>query len=185
MLRILCTGNPNIAGIAKELKQVYPNTKFISRSSGYDLLTTEGVKQFTSIISNFDVFINHSQLIPDGQLTLLNIAANKMGRGRIFNIGSVLEFDKWRWIEPETSEIKKELRELSLTLNSESLKTTHITVGGLKSTDKDHMRLDPMNVVKVIKWIIDSGIELPYVYVDHTSDELTEYWLAKKKDYPQ
>lgn len=185
MLRILCTGNPNISGIAKELQAVYPNTKFISRSSGYDLLSPEGIERFSSMISKFNVFINHSQLIPDGQLTLLDIASKKMGRGRIFNIGSVLEFDKWSWIEPEAAQIKRELRELSLTLNSESLKTTHITVGGLKSTDEDHMRLDPKNVVKVIKWILDSGIELPYVYVDHTSDELTEYWLSKKKDYQQ
>jgi hypothetical protein len=180
MLRILCTGNPNVPGIAKELKQVYPNITFISRFSGYDLLSSEGVEKFSSIIHTFDVFINHSQLIPDGQLTLLSIAAEKMPNGKIINIGSVLEFDQWSWIEPAAAEIKKELKELSLSLNSETLKTTHITVGGLKSTDEDHMRLDPADVVTTIKWLIESKLDIPYLYIDNTSEELKKYWLAKK-----
>jgi hypothetical protein len=180
MLRILCTGNPNDNGIAKEFKEVYPNTKFISRSSGYDLLSPEGLEKFSSIIHTFDVFINHSQLIPDGQLTLLKIAANKLSKGKIFNIGSILEFDQWSWIDPPAAKIKKELKDLSLLLNSETLKTTHITVGGLKSTNKDYMRLDPVDVVTTIKWLIESKVEIPYLYIDNTSEELKKYWLAKK-----
>lgn len=180
MLKILCTGNPQDPGIAKELQKLYPNTTFISRSSGYDLLSNDGIDKFKQIVSEYDVFINHSQLIPDGQVKLLTLASEILKNARIINIGSVLEFDKWKWIDPESAKEKVKLRELSLSLNSESLKTTHIVVGGLKSTDDDHMRLDPMDVAKSIKWILESDIEVPLIYVENSSDELTKYWLSKK-----
>jgi hypothetical protein len=53
-------------------------------------------------------------------------------------------------------------------------------VGGLKSTNKDYLRLDPVDVVTTIKWLIESKVEIPYLYIDNTSEELKKYWLAKK-----
>jgi len=178
--KIVCTGNPNEPGIARHIFNLFPNSLFLSRNSGYDLLSEEGISKFKSIIKNYNIFINHSQLPPNGQEILLDIAADEWSQGHIITIGSVLEFEKWSWIDFESAESKKKLREKSLNLLSEKLKTTYIIVGGLKRNDNDHMRLDPSKVAEVIEFVINSKFNLPLIYIDDVSDELTEFWLEKK-----
>jgi hypothetical protein len=178
--KILCTGNPYVPGIAKHIKEFFPEATFISRTNGYDLLSLEGREKFKNIIKNYNVFINHSQLIPDGQVELLKIVNNSWNAGHVISIGSVLEFDKWSWIDKESAEEKRRLKELSLNLNNESFKTSYIIIGGLKSTDKDNMRLDPQDVAKSIKWILENQIHIPLMYIDNISDQLTNEWLKKK-----
>ncbi len=178
--KILCTGNPNIPGIANSLQKIYSDTTFISRSSGYNLLTPDGLIRFRSIIKDYNIFVNHSQLPPNGQKILLDIVSQEWNSGHIITIGSVLEFEKWSWIDPQSAESKKKLKEQSLNLLTEKLKTSYVIVGGLKSNDGDHMRLSPESVVETIKFIIESKFNVPLLYVDHISDELTEYWKNKK-----
>lgn len=179
-LRIICTGNPDVPGIAKHIKEIYPQTKFISRSSGYDLTTNSGILEFKSLLPGFDIFINHSQIASGVQENLLLYARKIWSSGHIFTIGSVLEFEQWSWIEPEVTHEKNRLKTLSLRLSEEHFKTSYITIGGLKKHENDNMRLDPIKVAEAIRWILDNGLHIPLIYVDNLSNDLTNEWLSKK-----
>lgn len=178
--KILCTGNPDVPGIARHIREIYPQTKFLSRSSGYDLNTDSGIIEFKSLLPEFDIFINHSQIAPGVQENLLLSARKVWSSGHIFTIGSVLEFEQWSWIEPEVTYEKNLLKTLSLQLSEENFKTTYITIGGLKKHDNDNMRLDPVKVAEVIKWILDKDLYIPLIYVDNLSNDLTNEWLLKR-----
>ena len=176
MMKILCTGNPK-NGIAQSLQLLYPNTTFISRSNGYDLSTTEGLEKFCNLLPNFNVFINHSQLEGDLQRQLLTVVSQAWTQGHVVNIGSVLEFKKWEFIEPAAAEEKRKLRDLSLELSSEHFKTTHLIVGGLQSCNDDPLRIHTDRVAETIKWILENENHIPLLYVDHVSDELVNRYL--------
>lgn len=170
-MKILITGNPT-HGIAKSLQQLYPNATFISRSNGYDLHSSEGIEKFKELLASHTVFINHSQLYKNTQIKLLNIASEVWTHGHVINIGSVMEFKKWEWIEPEAAEEKRQLRERSLELSSENFKTTHLIVGGLSKDNWDSMRIHTDRVAETIKWILENDNYIPLMYVDKVSDEL-------------
>lgn len=178
--KIICTGNPDVFGIAKNVREIYPQTKFISRSSGYDLTTDKGMLEFKSLLPKFNIFINHSQISPGVQEKLLLSARKTWTSGHIFTIGSVLEFEQWSWIEPEVTYEKNRLKTLSLQLSEENFKTSYITIGGLKKNDDDNMRLDPIKVAEVIQWILNKDLHIPHIYVDHLSNDLTNEWLSKR-----
>lgn len=178
--RIICTGNPHVSGIAKHIKDLYPQTKFISTSLGYDLTTDHGFNEFESLLPKYDVFINHSQIAAGIQEKLLLSARQSWISGHVITIGSVLEFDKWSWIEPEVTNEKNLLKNLSLQLSEEHFKTSYITVGGLKKHDSDNMRLDPKKVAEIIQWILEKDLYIPLIYIDNLSNDLTNQWLSKK-----
>lgn len=178
-MKILCTGNPS-KGICEFLKELYPDMTFISRTSGYDLNSLEGQEKFKNIIAEYDVFINHSQLGRGVQSKLLQITRDVWDRGQVINIGSVIELKKWQWIEPDAAKDKIELKELSLDLLTEDFRTTHMMVGGLISCDGDPLRMDPRDVALGIKWVIESKTDIPLIYLDRISDELTNRWMAMK-----
>jgi hypothetical protein len=173
-MKILCTGNP-VAGIAKELQSLYPDTCFISRTNGYDLSTIEGIDKFKELLPNYDVFINHSQLLPGTQQLLLQHAYAIWNSGHVINIGSVLEFKQWEWIEPDAAEDKRQLRERSLALGNELFKTTHLIIGGIR--DNDICRMHPVHVAKAIMWILENEVHIPMLYIDKLSNEV----LSKRK----
>lgn len=175
-MKILCTGNPT-DGIAKSLQQIYPDTMFISRSNGYDFTTEDGIEKFKALLPEYNVFINHSQLVGDLQRQLLTFASQEWAAGHVINIGSVMEFKKWEWIEPAAAEEKRLLRDLSLELSSEHFKTTHLIVGGLQSCNNDPLRIHTDRVAETIKWILENENHVPLMYVDHVSDELIKRYL--------
>jgi hypothetical protein len=175
-MKILCTGNPK-DGIAKSLQTIYPNATFISRSNGYDLTTPQGLAKFREILPNYDVFINHSQLVDDTQRVLLSCANELWMSGHVVNIGSVLEFKKWEFIEPAAAEEKRKLRDLSLELSTEFFKTTHLIVGGLQSCNDDPLRIHTDRIAETIKWVLENENHIPLLYVDHVSDELVKHYL--------
>ena len=72
--KILCTGNPNKPGIAKSVFERFPDTTFLHLSNGYDLTSLDGQDKFKSIIKNYNVFINVSQLKDNSQEKLLKIS---------------------------------------------------------------------------------------------------------------
>jgi len=186
-MRILCTGNPSEPGIAKSLVGKIQQIDFISRANGYDLTTEEGQNKFSTIIPDYDIFINHSQLIPNGQRRLLEICKKKWKKGLVINIGSVLEFKKWSWIDPESAAEKNRLRELSLNYNSENFRTCHIIIGGIKTNKTDSFRLDPCNVANTILYVINQKFHIPLIYIDETYDQLIDQWEnyrpSEYKDY--
>lgn len=175
-MKILCTGNPNF-GIAQSLQKIYPDTTFISRTTGYDLTTDEGIDKFKQLITNYDVFINHSQLENDIQRKLLMHTKEAWLTGHVINIGSVIEFKQWEWIEPIAAEEKRQLRELSLSLSSEHFKTTHLIVGGLQSCNDDPLRIHTDRIADTTKWILENENHIPLMYVDHVSDELIKRYI--------
>lgn len=179
MMKILCTGNPS-AGIAQSLKLLYPTTTFISRSNGYDLTTQHGLDKFKSLLPNYEVFINHSQLAGNSQSQLLTMVSETWTHGHVINIGSVLEFKRWEFIEPSTAEEKRKLRNLSLELSSEHFKTTHLIVGGLHSHNTDPLRMHTDRVAETIKWILENKNHIPLLYVDHVSDELIQQYIKQQ-----
>jgi len=183
-MKILCTGNI-YKTIPYNLSKLFSNIDFISRSNGYNLDTIEGRTQFKNIIVNYDVFINHSELPDDGQYELLSIVHEVCKTIKVINIGSVLELEEWAWYNPQTHIVKNKLKKLSLSLNSEKFKTTHLILGGLVSLDSkyDHQRLNGMQVAEVIKYIIDSPINIPLIHIENTNDELRAYY-SKIKEAP-
>lgn len=176
MMKILCTGNPQ-GGIAKSLQNLYPDTTFISRSNGYDFTTQDGVDKFKMLIPEYNVFINHSQLEGHLQRQLLTFASQAWTHGHVVNIGSVLEFKKWEFIEPLAADEKRKLRDLSLELSTEFFKTTHLIVGGLQSCNDDPLRIHTDRVADTIKWVLENENHIPLLYVDHVSDELVNRYL--------
>lgn len=175
-MKILCTGNPQ-GGIAQSIQKLYPSTTFISRSNGYDFTTQDGIDKFKTLLPNYNVFINHSQLEGNLQRQLLIHASQAWVTGHVINIGSVLEFKKWEFIEPAAAEEKRLLRDLSLDLSSEHFKTTHLIVGGLQSCNGDPLRMHTDRIAETIKWILENKNHVPLLYVDRVSDELVKRYL--------
>jgi hypothetical protein len=176
-MKILCTGNPSGTGIAQSLQNLYPDATFISRANGHDLTTKDGIDRFKNLLPDYDVFINHSQLVGDLQRQLLKHARQIWSKGHVINIGSILEFPKWQFIDPDGAEEKRQLRELSLELNTEFFKTTHLILGGLQSCNGDPLRIHTDRVAETIQWVLDNANHIPLIYLDKVSDELVSRYL--------
>jgi len=170
--KILCTGNPTNAGIAQAVQEFFPDTTFVSRSHGYDLSTTVGLDKFASIVKNYNVFINNSQISPGTQERLLNIVHSNWTSGHVFNIGSIAEYKKWEWFDPAYTQEKRSLKENSLAMCTENFKTTHIIVGGFQdSSSADPARMNPLEIVKFIKYILESNINIPLIGIEKIIDD--------------
>lgn len=186
-LKIISTGSVSNGGICSSLEKFFPQTKFISRESGFDLSTIDGLEKFSSIIKDYNVFINHSQIsFPNSQEKfigaqekLLSITREKWVRGHVITIGSILEFDEWEFLDPPVSKEKNKLKKLSLELNSENFKTTYLIVSGFdryKILENDEVKIHPDDIVKTIKMILESELDFPLIYVEKTNDERLKKW---------
>jgi NADP-dependent 3-hydroxy acid dehydrogenase YdfG len=169
--KIICTGNPNTPGIPNAVNKQFPNTTFISLSTGYDLVTDEGQNKFKDIVAEFNVFINVAQLSNGAQEKLLRIAHESGMQGHVFNIGSIAEYKRWEWYDADYTAEKRSLRETSLELCTEFFKTTHIVTGGFQDATSDHPdRMDPMEIVNAIKYILESKVNIPIIGVEKIND---------------
>lgn len=180
-LRVLCTGNPSRHGLANQIVTEFPNTHCISLSAGVDLLTKEGLDYFRSIITNYDIFVNISRIENRTQETLLRIAHEAGMQGHVFNIGSIAEHKRWEWYDTNYTEEKRSLREASLELCSERFKTTHIVVGGFQDYQDDNInRMDPREIVTMMKYIIQSSVNIPIIGIEKINDKELEENLNGK-----
>lgn len=169
--KIICTGNPNKAGIPKAILETFETVDFISLSSGYDLTSNAGQEYFKSIIKNYNVFINVAQLSNGAQEQLLKIAQQSGMKGHVFNIGSIAEYKRWSWYNADYTKEKLSLRETSLELCTEHFKTTHIISGGFQDSTSDHFnRMDPTEIVNVIKYVLNSKVNIPIIGVEKIND---------------
>jgi hypothetical protein len=169
--RILCTGNPNYPGIPRAIRTHFPNTTFISKSTGYDLITVDGQAKFKSIIKNYNVFVNVAQLSNGSQESLLKIAHAAGMQGHVFNIGSIAEYNRWKWYDANYTAEKRSLREASLDLCTEFFKTTHIIVGGFQDATSDNpKRMDPIEIVNAMQYILNSTINIPIIGIEKIND---------------
>ncbi len=172
-IRVICTGNPNNPGIANELLKEFPNTYCLHRSMGVDLVTQQGLDYFKSIINQYDVFVNVSNIPNATQEKLLKIAHQAGMKGHVFNIGSIAEYEKWSQEIPTYSAEKLQLRKTSLELCSKFFKTTHVVVGGFQDYENNSStRMHPNEIIKIIKYIIDSPINIPIVGIEKIDDNI-------------
>lgn len=170
-MKIACTGNPNDIGIARSIAKVFPNSSFMSRSSGYDLTTHEGLTKFRNDIIEYDVFVNSSQISSGTQELLLNIVREVWTKGHVFNIGSIAEYKRWEWFDPQYTTEKRSLRERSIDLHSEHFKTTHVVVGGFQDASPGtHFKMDPINIANTVKWILECDHDVPIIGIEQASD---------------
>lgn len=177
MTKIICTGNPAHGGIAKSLYDYYDDIYFVSLSSGYDLTIDLDFEKFIDLVSNYDVFINHSQIAYGMQMKLLEAVYQTWEHGHIVTIGSVLEFDEFRWIDPVTHLEKLELRNRSFELASEKIKTSYVITSGFQRYDPEpDVKIHPMKIVETIDWILKSELDIPLIFVDKINDERYFKW---------
>jgi len=175
-MKLLCTGNPAHTTVASAVAKKYPDAKFASRATGYDLRFWDDGSEsfFRNNIKNFDVFINSSFICGGGQLALLEATWEEWSRhnikGHIINIGSTAE---WMGVcEIPTNSVygtysiqKRALRDRSLQLNTKNkILTSHIIAGGLndgKPENLNNLNLD--HLVNTIFWILDSPAMIPLI----------------------
>jgi hypothetical protein len=176
--KIICTGNPNKAGISNAIYKSFPDTTFVSLSNGYDLTHETGQQAFKNIIKDFNVFVNVAQLSNNSQETLLRIAHDAGMQGHVFNIGSIAEHKRWEWYYADYTKEKRNLRETSLDLCSEFFKTTHIVAGGFQdSTSLSPDRMDPEEIVNAIKYVLGSKVNIPIIGIEKINDKEMEEQL--------
>lgn len=170
--KILCTGNPDNFTIARFVKEVFPDTVFISRSNGYNLDMTDDINEqlFREKIQDFNVFIN-SSWINGNQQKLLEIVQQEWQNKKncfVINIGSNAEFDGDNFFDKNYAQKKLALREYSLSVNNKDFRTTHIILGGLQDSidTQDDYKIKLNEVVSIIKWILSCNVRIPLISVE-------------------
>jgi hypothetical protein len=184
MFKILCTGNPEHIGIAQEIKKLFPDADFISRTNGYDLSTPDGINKLKSILKNYNVFINNAHVGRNTQSLILSIVRGEWSAGHVFNIGTSDEYAKWLPAHPENYKEKNELKELGLSMTDENFKVTHVTVGAFKSSAKPRgikYSMDPKHIASTISWAMNAEFQIPVVGVEQINDGIRTYYKMKKE----
>jgi hypothetical protein len=184
MVNILCTGNPNDVGVAQAIRLLYPNTAFMSRTNGYDFFEFNDAteKSFRENLKKYNVFINYSWVAIGVQTKLLNIVAEEWKTGHVINIGSTNEDNEiLARSEPEYTNDKLKLRRVSLELNNEHFKTTHVVVGGFQATSVgSKLNMDPINIANTIKWVLEQDFEIPIIGVQQSSNHIRN-WIQQQE----
>lgn len=181
MTKIVCTGRPGHGGIARCLAEYYIDIDFVSRSLNLDLTQESDYRKFLDDVQNYDVFINHAQIAHGMQERLIKDVAHCWSSGHIITIGSVLEFDEFAWVDPVTHKEKLDIRNTSLSLATEQIKTTHVITSGYQrhGPEKD-IKIDPMKIVKTIDWILKADVDIPLIFVDQINDARYQKWRDLK-----
>jgi hypothetical protein len=170
MIKILCTGNPDHFTVARAVRETFPDADFASRSTGYDLRmwTTESEMHFRENIVKYNVLINSSFIANGAQQKILEITREVWNSGHVFNIGSTAEYEGRNSFLPHYSIQKRALRDLSLSLDSATFKTTHMTVGGLDDGKIENSNnLNCIHVAKTIQWILTCDkVHIPIIGIE-------------------
>jgi NAD(P)-dependent dehydrogenase (short-subunit alcohol dehydrogenase family) len=130
--------------------------------------TPESEKHFREQIRQYNVLINSSFISNGAQQKILETVREEWTSGHVINIGSTAEYEGRNSVIPQLYCIQKRaLRDLSLSMNSNKFKTTHITVGGLNDGKADHKNwLDVIEVAKIIKFVLDSNVSIPIIGIE-------------------
>ena len=179
MFNIICTGNPKGIGIAQEIKKLYPhNTFFISRDTGFDLKTSDGVKKFKDIIPEYNVLINSSFIEEGFQEMILDYTYTVWKTGNVFNIGSLDEYEIFGGDKNEYYMSSHKLKNKGLYYTDENFKVTHITVGGFQSYVKEgsEQNMHPKHIANTIDWILKAEFEVPQIGVQQMSQYIRDYY---------
>lgn len=170
IMKILVAGNKDY-GLAQSLNKFYPEAFFASRSTGYDLTSTEGQIKFSDLVLDYDVIVNLSALWKFNQTVLLDHIYKKCvehkHRPHIISVGSTTDRVKngKAWLYNAE---KKALRDYSNTLGINGVwgsgpKISLISFGSLTNVQHKHPDrkcIDIDKAAEYIKWIIDQPISL-------------------------
>lgn len=180
MIKILCTGNADHIGIAREVKKLFPDTYCVSRSTGFDLSSEEGLEKLQSIIADYNVLVNSSHISTGTQLRIFEMARQTWTSGHVFNIGSIDEYEQFAHVNLACHIEKNHLKNLAVEYNSDAFKVTHITVGPFESTAKPLEfkidRLDPKHIAETIKWVLGCGFDVPIVGIQRLTNEVSRIY---------
>tara|TARA_Y200000002_G_scaffold378071_1_gene384764 strand:- start:68 stop:631 length:564 start_codon:yes stop_codon:yes gene_type:complete len=168
-MKILIAGNKEY-GLAKSLYKLYPDAKFLSRSTEYNLGNRETRAKVGDMSLQYDIVILVSALGDFNQTLLAECIAKrwfeKNHKGYLIALGSSSDtpVKGTKWIYPvEKRALRAYMRQLSQAVSSDSppnWKTTYISPGNMhtpKQDDKmpDTPKLEPTYVAGVIKWLIE------------------------------
>jgi hypothetical protein len=184
-IKVLCTGNSNDIGIAQEIKNLFPDAVFASRSSGFDLATKEGIAKLKDILPQFNVLVNNAYVSFGVQKEILKLTREVWESGHVFNIGSLDEYELYSHVNPRSHKENNELKNLGLSFNSDKFKVTHITVGIFKSSHKvktlDLDVMDPKYVASTIRWILDIGVDIPVIGIQKMTNDVSALYKSQSK----
>ena len=180
MIKILCTGNPEHIGIAREIKNIFPDAICVSRASGFDLSTEQGLNKLKDLIPTFNVLINNSHVGPGTQLKILEMARQNWNAGHVFNVGSIDEYSQFAHVNPRSHVEKNHLKHLAIEYNNDVFKVTHITVGPFESSAKPLPepldRLDPKHIAEAIKWILECNFDVPVIGMQRLTNKVSKLY---------
>jgi short-subunit dehydrogenase len=167
---MIISGNPE-TGLAKALAELYPDATYCSRSTGYDLVETEGMEQFAKEALEHDVIILNSALWRFQQTVLLDIvykALRSAGKeAHLVCVGSTTDRtskgSSWMY-----NAEKKALRDFSNSLSLIGVwhsgpRVSYISFGTLSNNQHKHPNrkcMDIRHAATYIKWVIDTPPEL-------------------------
>lgn len=161
-------GNENY-GLAKSIKQLYPSTTSLSRSTGYNLSKAETRQNVAEMSLNSDIFLLVSALGDFNQVQLLREIVlkwqEKNHNGYIIAVGSSADtpVKGTSWIYPvEKKALRAYCRQLSQIVAGESppcWKITYLSPGNLNTPRQEEKfpsipKLDCDYVAKIIGWLI-------------------------------
>ena len=181
-MNLLMAGNENY-GLAKSIKQLFPNAVGLSRSSGYNFNKSDVRYTVAEMSLNFDIFLLVSALGDFNQTQLLKEIVlkwqEKNHKGYIIAIGSSADtpVKGTSWIYPvEKKALRAYCRQLSQIVASETppkWKITYLSPGNLNTTKQEEKlpgvpKLDCDYVAKIIGWLISqpSNINISELCLD-------------------
>jgi hypothetical protein len=185
MFKILCTGNPGHEGIAKAVSNLFDNVTFVSRSSGYDFNTQEGLSKLENILPEYNVLINNSHVNYGVKKTILELARNNWRQGRVINIGSYCEIKKYSVGSFKSAQDAIELRELGFELTTDEFQVTHIIVGPFRSEVKpmSFPNMDAIHIANTIKYVLLADYQIPITSVMQINDYFKLGMRGMANDY--
>ena len=166
---MLIIGNKDY-GLAKSLYKLYPNAKFLSRSTEYNLGNRETREKVGDMSVQHDIVILVSALGDFSQTLLAESIAKrwfeKNHKGYLIALGSSSDtpVKGTKWIYPvEKKALRAYMRQLSQAVSSDNppnWKTTYIAPGNMHTPKQDQkmpntVKLDTDYVASIIKWLID------------------------------
>ena len=167
---MLIAGNKNY-GLANSLAKIYPDAVYASRTTGYDLVTSDGQKRFSKESLNHDIVILCSALHNFNQTLLLNTVykqcVDNKHRPHIIMVGSTTDRVKNGKVWIYNAE-KKALRDYSNSMGisgvwGEGPKISLISFGSLSNVQHKHPDRKCMDIDRAasyIKWIIEQPRDL-------------------------
>ena len=167
---MIITGNEEF-GLAAELKKLFPEAVMISRSTGYDLSTTNDRNLLANLALKHDVFINCSALYKFNQTLVLESVYKKCLEEkhniRILSIGSTTDRVKkgTSWLYNAE---KKALRDYSNSLAllgtwGEGPKVSLVSFGSLSNVQAKHPERTCLAIERAagyVKWILEQPADI-------------------------